>query len=472
MQGLAAFTKNTFLFYSSIFLLLLAGIFISGYNGLYGQDSYEYARYALGWKQFFLHGILPGDYFWPVLYPLLGGILSLALPVQYALLLISMASMLGCALLMEKIVSQKFDVSPLRSRQYTVVLMLLSPILLRSSLTCMSDSLAIFFVLLAWRSFQLLTVSFSRKNLFLFVFAATASVMTRYACILLVVVPAGVIAVQYIRKLKPLDFLFLFLFLFLPAIPHLLVRHAQPLAFLHSAWMQAWSPMNFLRSGFHNQNGNYQYQVQNIVYAFLGFFHPGFVCCGVLLFFWWKTIDWKQGFNRLLVLSICIYSLFLAGIPFQNLRFIIPAVPLFLILFFPVYRAALGNVKACTLLIVFGVAVIQLGLFARALYPFYKANSEERAIASQCASLPSRSLYTFSIDGALKFYGITLQPENLWDKKLDSIRANSYLLFNLPLFEKEYAGKNPMLNYEYIRTHSQLHKLKQLQGGWILYEIR
>jgi hypothetical protein len=296
--------------------------------------------------------------------------------------------------------------------------------------------------------------------------------MTRYVCVLLVLFPCGILIYKNTRKLRWADFFMLYLILFLTVLPHFFIRQSNPFGFLGKGWMNEWSPMNFFLTTFKNQNGHYHYQVQNIVYAFFSFFHPGFLFCGLLLVFFRKEIQLNQFLTRTILLSIALYSLFLAGIPFQNLRFIIPAFPLFLILMFPVYRAAVLKIKFNPNMLATGVILIQLALFTRAFIPFYKDNAEERSISQVCSQLPPWSIYTFSIDGALRFYGIQLQKDNLWDKKLETLQKNSFLLFNLPAFEKEYAGLNPMINFEFIRTHSDLHVQKQLEGGWTLYEIR
>jgi hypothetical protein len=50
------------------FLLMLI-LRIVGFDGLYGQDSYEYLRYATAIHYYRPDGSHPGIYFWPVLFP-------------------------------------------------------------------------------------------------------------------------------------------------------------------------------------------------------------------------------------------------------------------------------------------------------------------------------------------------------------------------------------------------------------------
>ena len=62
----------------------------TGFDGLSGQDPYEYARFGEALRFWLLSGADPGLFFWPVLYPLAGGALSLVgLPVGTALHVVS-----------------------------------------------------------------------------------------------------------------------------------------------------------------------------------------------------------------------------------------------------------------------------------------------------------------------------------------------------------------------------------------------
>jgi len=93
-----AFSKD----YNLIYILLLAVLIFSiriftGFNGLYGQDSYEYLRYADVLTEFFRNGNPPGEFFWPLAYPLFGSLLSLLIKdTILSLQLISIFSFIIC----------------------------------------------------------------------------------------------------------------------------------------------------------------------------------------------------------------------------------------------------------------------------------------------------------------------------------------------------------------------------------------
>ena len=61
-------------------VLLLIGNLLAGFNGLYGQDSFEYLRYSRALHHYLSAGVLPGPFHWPLFYPLSGALLSFILP--------------------------------------------------------------------------------------------------------------------------------------------------------------------------------------------------------------------------------------------------------------------------------------------------------------------------------------------------------------------------------------------------------
>ena len=81
----------------------LAGFF--GFNGLYGQDSHEYLRFATDWKASGLDRVLVSDFQWPVGYPLLGILLSyLGVPLMWSLNIISLLAAVGVLIYTNKII--------------------------------------------------------------------------------------------------------------------------------------------------------------------------------------------------------------------------------------------------------------------------------------------------------------------------------------------------------------------------------
>ncbi|HXC06552.1 MAG TPA: hypothetical protein VNZ86_17470, partial [Bacteroidia bacterium] len=351
---------------------------------------------------------------------------------------------------------------------------LLSPFLLRAGLVVMSDMQGVFFLLLALNAFISLHTNNNRKYFLLFIIGVAGAVMTRYAMSLLLapmLAYTGYLLLKQGTKATGHVLLALLLTGILLA-PQLMMWFMKERGSFHVSWLTEWSPLNFMQTTFVNSNGNYHYTAQNILYAFLSFFHPGFCFCALFAVFFRKQIDLNNPVIKLSGLSLLLYGILLAGIPFQNLRFIIPAFPFFLLILFPVFEALEPKMKKYGILVFSALILFQLTLFVRAFLPFYKDNKEEKEIAEQCALFPNGHLYTFSITGAIEFYGASFSVIEMGNQKIDHLPNNSYLLFNKTAFEKEYEGKAPMLNYQFIATHYQLTEVKHWTGGWTLYAIR
>ena len=88
-------SKPALLCYSLFGILLLVITQVFDFNGLYGQDSYEYCRYSNCWKLFFTTGQKPSDFIWPIYYPFIGSLFALVFKTHFALQLISIFSFVG-----------------------------------------------------------------------------------------------------------------------------------------------------------------------------------------------------------------------------------------------------------------------------------------------------------------------------------------------------------------------------------------
>ena len=96
--------RKKILYFIPVLLWILC-YFVFSFDGLYGQDAYEYTRYSEVLKNYLITGEKPGDYFWGLYYPILGSILSFVIPnIALALQLISLASLLICTHYVEKII--------------------------------------------------------------------------------------------------------------------------------------------------------------------------------------------------------------------------------------------------------------------------------------------------------------------------------------------------------------------------------
>lgn len=454
-------------------LFLLFVRFGLNFNGLYGQDAYEYLRYAGRLKDFFVNGNSPGDYFWPIGYPFYGALLSfLTQDVAFALQLLSTLTFVGTIWYAKKILTLLF---PEKDGKYfyLIAFLLLSPFLLRSSLLCMSDAGAVFFVIgFFYHAFRFRKDGRGVDLLMLFLFAANAF-MFRYVSLVLLVIPSIYLLREIAQKKYIVSLLFGMLLFFIFLLPHIFIRASHPVSFLNHEWLTEWSFANYFRSSFATADGLSHALLPNIVFSLLALFHPGNFIFGIVaLFFLFRQRPIKTE-EKVLLASVLLYVLFLAGMPIQNLRFFLLPLPLLIISSFRGFSFVYEKMKSKTFILFSLVILFQGILFVYGFRLIYARNRLEHSIKEWIAQHTKQPvIYSFDMDVSLKSGGLDRTFYNMWEKEYNSFEPNSLLLFNAPAFEKQWEGKNPMKNWEKVNRENHLVLLKSFPEGWNLYEIR
>ncbi len=469
--------------YLLLFILLICFTLIASFNGLYGQDSYEYLRYTNSLLDFVKHGTNPGKFYWPLLYPISGVIFSVLFKTLFALQFVSVVSFVLSGIYLEKILKAIYKEVPGIVRSFVFLFFLFSPYLLRASLTIMSDSLCLFLITAA--AYYFIKYKEQKQNAFFiwFVIFTTAAICTRYAAFVILIIPAVFAAYYFLKRFNIKTLLLSLIAIALVILPHFLIYQDYPIDFLKNSWFQSWSFTNFFRSTFNAADGDKVYTFPNTIFCFFNLVHPAYCFLGILF----VSVSIKSFVNRgitviqwIFISSVLLYALFLAGIPFQDLRHLILTFPFILIIFFSGFIEAknfLNNKKPAMLVpIIVGVCfIIQIGFFVRVFIPFYHYNRIEKEISTEVVKYNPATLYTFSIDGAVSQYGFTGQIVNMYKVKLDtlpSVQKNAMVLFNEKLFSDTWKNKNPMLNWEYLKTKDSLVKMEDLPDNWELYSIK
>jgi len=467
--------------YLLLFGLIICFISITGFNGLYGQDSYEYLRFTNVLRGLGKNGIHPGKYYWPVLYPVFGAVFSVFFKPLLSLQIVSIISLILSGIYLENILKILYASEIRLIRFFVFLFFLLSPYPLRASLTVMSDSLCLFFITAALYYF--LKYREEKSNIFFIGFAifATAAISTRYAAFVVMLIPAICAVYYFFKRFSLRFFLLAAMVTVLILLPYILVIKDYPIDFLQQGWLQNWSLTNLLRSSVEAQNGNEVYLFPNIIYCFFNLGHPAYCFTGILFLsgttkvFIQKRISSVQW---IIIASLSLYAFFLAGIPFQNLRFLILSFPFAIILFFPGFieiSAFVKKIKPFFLTSFFLLSLlIQSFLFARVFIPFERDNKIEKQISGELLKYDSATLYTFSIDAALRYYGFKGKIIDLWEVKVDTLpppQKYALILFNEKQFSRVWKDKNPMLNWEYLKAKYPFSKVEDLPDNWELFYI-
>lgn len=467
--------------YIGFLLVMVVFVLLSGFNGLYGQDSYEYLRFTKALVVFYKSGISPGSFFWPLLYPITGSVLSFVFGATFSLQLISICSLIGSAVFLEKINRLLYPEKAGFGKMYVFLAFMLSPYILRASLVIMSDMLCVFMVTGAWYCLFKYRSLPRGKYLIWFSAFAVAAIATRYAAMVILFIPLAVVAYHIVNDRRWKAVAISIVVSAIIILPYYLMHRYLPFAFIKDDWITTWSFANFFKSDFITAGGGVShYTIWNIVYVFYNLVHPAFCFAGIVfIMLSLKYVKKMWAEVVFIVASIVLYALFLAGIPFQNLRFLILSFPLVVVLFYPAFnrisvylseRKGVSKMKVNTIYIM--AAIIQIAFFCRVLMPFYHDNKIEKQLSGLVLQYPGLPLYTFSVDGALKAYGVSNPIINLYDVKLDTLKqapGEKLVLFNEKQWAEPWRGKNPMLNWNYIKHTFMLTKVKDLPDGWQLY---
>jgi len=453
---------------AGLFLLRLS----SGFNGLYGQDSHEYLRFTKSLVHSIKTGIHPGDFFWPVNYPLDAALLSFivgdeAIAAQLITAFSAIATIWIVATYLETFLEQQNNLL-----LYLILFMMLSPFFLQSSLLVMSDMLATAFVASTILIARYLDEQPKSSGFLLMLFLAACAVTTRYAVAPLIVYPI----LRHWRipfsSFQPALLLKSAVVGIAPFIPHLVLRRGNSTGFLSHQWLVNWSPLNFFRNEYQTVEGFAVHKLPNILHAFSSFYHPGFIFCGIIIVFFIKRDDIKR--FTLPLISIGLYLIFLAGIPYQNIRYLLPAFPLALIVLYPAFQRAFQLIRPKGLQygLIAIIIALQLFLITRYSHPIRQANALEQNIAATIKAYPAdMPIYAFGVAQSLPSYSVENEIINIYYEPLESAATPSLLLFNPSRYEHQWRDQNPMNNWNLLNRKYTVKTMKDFGGGWYLYQV-
>lgn len=469
-------------------LLYLGGMaglaFALHFNGLYGQDAHEYLRQS---QQILgrLQG-LPAPPSGPGDAEIAGGYPLMAALLQYlginAILSLQLVNWLAAAValwLFERILSLLSPGTTARSRWVFAFGGLgLAPYFLRAAQTAMSDTLGLLFGLTAlFFVLRLVERERSRSAALGFAVFAAMAITTRYALAALLFLPALALTLELWRMRRFGDLFALAIAFCLASLPFWWLKSGAPASPLAHSLLSDWSLLNLFKKTFSQASGSISYSLPNLVYLFFPLLHPGFCLSLPALYFLSKKTDIRLYSKRLLLLSLICYLLFLGGLPHQNLRYLLPAYAVLLLLFFPAwdrfFAYGLYFFKRLTYALLGLTLAFQLAFSVYILQPVIARNKLERQVAFELNTRlqPGNILFAFDLDIALKSYLPELEHRNLWMQPYDTFPAGSFILFNAPKLSAQWAGQLPMRNWEHANAHFKLQEVQPLPEGWMLYQV-
>lgn len=468
--------KQTFaniLFFSLPILVIIVLRFLN-FDGAYGQDSYEYLRYTNAIEKYFYEGVKPSSFYWPVLYPLLGFVFkTLFGNAILSLQILSCFSLSLSCIYVLKTINLLF---PKNQYDFLFVFLfgLLSPYFLKTGLVVMSDATAILFIVLSFYYFFQFKIK--KRGLIFSLFFISCAVMTRFpsAIILFPIVIATLVLAFKEQKYKQL--FISFLLAGIPLIPYFIFQEKSLLSATENPFLKSWSIENFFNSRYSSVDGFQNYLLPNLIFVLKIFYHPGFVFVGFILSFLYlkKKVFFKSYSSKIIITSIAIYLLFLAGIPFQNTRVLCLAFPLVLILLVPVFEHLIQFYKikkkqliSFSIIIVF----IQVILFILSFKATFNRSVFEKNLVEKMQLYQGNKLFAFDYDISLKGRDLDFNYQNMYIKLYTDFNKNDLVLFNPDDLAQQWKDKNPMKNWNKINNSYHLETLAIFDNNWKLYRI-
>lgn len=450
----------------ALFLLFQFGF---KFNGLYGQDSHAYYQYGLDLVERFSGKETDiSFFFWPKLFPFLGAVISLTgISVNSSLLLLSFLSFTGTLIYSNKIIHL---LNHKNASIYILIAAVSQIYFMRGGYLVMSDMLAAFFCIASVYYFLRFNKTANWVYFFVFFIAAILAFFSRYASIVLLSVPTIYILIKGFIKLN-IGYRAVTLFLFFGSFILLVWFNGN---FINSLWyvLETWSPLNLFSRTFETPDGIVTNFVPNGFYIFGNFFHLGYLSLGLFLIPFYSKL---KVCNRVLVLSVIVYLLFLGGHPMQNYRFLMIVHPFVLIILYPAFESLQNWLLARKIFVSFVIGILIFNL-SFGWYSFQKTLRVHRVEKEVVNAIKLKSkneiIYSFYIDQSFKSYGIKNQVKNFYYQNYDSFDKGALVVFNEEKFKEQWKGHHVMQNWERLKSDYHLDTVSLLSDNWTLYRIK
>ncbi len=173
-------------------------------------------------------------------------------------------------------------------------------------------------------------------------------------------------------------------------------------------------------------------------------------------------------------MAAALFLLFIAGLPVQDLRLLLPVFPLFLIATYPAYESIVYRLKKRNerVLAYIVALAVQWSLLYRVIQPVYEYQQEEWHIAQELKKMEPATLHTFAIDGALRTYQVPQEVVNMWSQPVTNYMNGDFVLFNRNRFMQYYPTSAPVVEFHRLRKEGRLMFIVSYPNGWELYRLK
>lgn len=262
-------------------------------------------------------------------------------------------------------------------------------------------------------------------------------------------------------------------------LPQAAISVQSPFPVLNHAWVEGWQAQNALSQHFDNADGHFDYAQVNAVFYGQPFYDAyylappfaPFALAGV-----WMLRRERVKLALLLGWATLPY-LFLAGIPYQNIRFALIMTPPIAVL----AGVGMGWLFERQRVVYAAVLIGGLALSVNAALPTIHTfignqMNDKAAVTWAIERVPAEArLYAFGLTQPLMAYA-PFEVHELYNETPNSIQAqqadgtDSYLLLNVWQVEHQWAGRPLEMTYQWLRDTVGLEYLDR-NGNYLLFGI-
>ncbi|MDH3648106.1 MAG: hypothetical protein OEQ53_00390 [Saprospiraceae bacterium] len=445
---------------------------IVGFEGLYGQDAYEYLRYTVALRHALHEGTTAGAFFWPVNYPLLAMLIDEVIRhPSFTLQFLSCIAFIALCILLVKCVRLLYPNRHFHG-YFVIASILLSPIFVRASTLIMSDMLAISFLFGGIYYFLKHQISQNSRNVLICTFAFSLAVFTRYGFAILVLPFAISLTQDIFTKSQYRSLLLVAVGFALGALPNILLKSNSKWGFTEHPFLTNWDPLNIFRSSYQSASGILDYTFPNLMHVFSWLVHPGF-CWLLFLFLAFTPLITRPLINRIVLAATFLYLIFLAGSPEQNTRYLMPILPLVILICYPGFENLILRLTRRKLL--HGAITIFLLIQGLLIFRAYRSplhlHRTEQNIRHVLQQMAPNAIYSFGMNQALQGLGTHHEIISLWNQEHKTYISGSLVLFNPQKFGEQWRYDTPMKNWDRLQQYYLLDTVQVLDDGWILLRV-
>jgi hypothetical protein len=293
----------------------------------------------------------------------------------------------------------------------------------------------------------------------------------------------------HIRWRESLIALLSVLVMFLPQIAY---SRTNPNPTLDHAWVEGWSPLNAFRQVFDNIDGHFEYALPNGIYYAQPFYDSNYLApvFTPLLLVGLAALFRQKRYTALVMLLgwVLLPYLFLAGIPYQNIRFpliVFPAVAILagvglesLIIWvrhMPTAPRRYTYYVMLVLVILGSVSMLRASTRTVRVFIYNQQRDKETAVWAAEQIPAGATVYTFGLTLTLQHY-TALNVRELYDETPESLEQEwvpgqeCYLLVNVWNLKNQWEGRAPMQNYDWLRDARGLVRLGKY-ANYTLYGV-